>query len=136
MCYSKVNSYPLLCFRMEIKRVAMDGNKPNPVLLSHCKHRRKPSQIPLLLNPIPIARRNKIKSHNPYLYREEDDDVDGAVLEEPQEFESWILRERERELVLVMELIYHGPFGRKKDREKSLGFFFLVIDFIIIFNLF
>ena len=36
------------------------------------------------------------KSQNPYLYRKENDDVGGAIGEEPQEFEASILRERVR----------------------------------------
>ena len=90
----------------------------NPVLknrvLSHCQHRPKPFQIPLLSpipnpslhqNPIPkpyyhckqiyIYSEATEPEHNPYLYRKEDDEVVGAVEEERQEFKAWIVRERD-----------------------------------------
>ena len=50
-------------------------------------------------NPIPKPSKSSKATEpepNPYLYRKEDDEVGGAVGEEPQEFEAWNVRERGR----------------------------------------
>ena len=79
------------------------------------------SQISLFLKPIPIARK---KNHTIRTFTGKKTRLALLLARNAQEFKASSERERgrqiesdgERELVVVMESIYHGPWGEREDQ--------------------